>query len=164
MAMIFITHDLGVMAGDRRPRRSDVRWRTVEAGHVEARCSRRRCIPTRSAWGDPGSTLRPVAARPPGRQIPGMVPPLNALPQGCAFAPRCTPGDGALPARAAGADAAGARIGLVARSCRRAGSHGATARPDDVHVHFPPAGGLVRANGVSLGSRGRRDPGPGGAK
>ena len=21
--------------------------------------------------------------------IPGMVPPLNALPQGCAFAPRC---------------------------------------------------------------------------
>jgi oligopeptide/dipeptide ABC transporter ATP-binding protein len=87
MAMIFITHDLGVVA--------------EIADHVVVMYAGRKVeeAPVDDLFAAPlhPYTAGLIAATPvPGAQraarladIPGMVPPLNALPAGCAFAPRC---------------------------------------------------------------------------
>jgi peptide/nickel transport system ATP-binding protein len=87
MAMIFITHDLGVVAEIADRVVVMYAGRKVEEAPVDDLFE---------------APLHPytaglIAATPvPGAEraarladIPGMVPPLNALPQGCAFAPRC---------------------------------------------------------------------------
>ena len=76
-------------AGDR-----DVCRPQGRGGRRSASCSPGRCIPTRAAcWPrSRGSTCCAAqAGRDTGRlqEIPGIVPPLSDLPQGCAFAPRC---------------------------------------------------------------------------
>jgi oligopeptide/dipeptide ABC transporter ATP-binding protein len=87
MAMIFITHDLGVVAETADRVVVMYAGRKVEEAAVDDLFER---------------PLHPytaglIAATPtPGAEraqrladIPGVVPPLNALPAGCAFAPRC---------------------------------------------------------------------------
>jgi peptide/nickel transport system ATP-binding protein len=87
MAMIFITHDLGVVAETADRVVVMYAGRKVEEASVDDLFER---------------PLHPytaglIAATPvPGAEraarladIPGLVPPLNALPVGCAFAPRC---------------------------------------------------------------------------
>ncbi len=87
MAMIFITHDLGVVAETADRVVVMYAGRKVEEAPVDdlfesaaaplyGRPDRRDAHPRRRA-------RRALA------DIPGMVPPLNALPPGCAFAPRC---------------------------------------------------------------------------
>ena len=87
MAMIFITHDLGVVAETADRVVVMYAGRKVEEAAVD------------DLFETPlhPYTVGLIAATPvPGAQraarladIPGMVPPLNALPAGCAFAPRC---------------------------------------------------------------------------
>ena len=87
MAMIFITHDLGVVAEIADRVVVMYAGRKVEEATVD------------DLFAEPlhpytagliGATPIPGAARVERlTDIPGMVPPLNALPQGCAFAPRC---------------------------------------------------------------------------
>jgi peptide/nickel transport system ATP-binding protein len=87
MAMIFITHDLGVVAETADRVVVMYAGRKVEEATVD------------DLFAEPlhpytagliGATPIPGSARVERlTDIPGMVPPLNALPQGCAFAPRC---------------------------------------------------------------------------
>jgi peptide/nickel transport system ATP-binding protein len=93
MALILITHDLGVVA------ETADRVLVMYAGRkVEERSFgelfadplhpyTRGLIAARPA-AQPGEALRPRLA-----EIPGMVPPLSAIPTGCAFAPRCPMAD-----------------------------------------------------------------------
>ena len=87
MAMVFITHDLGVVAETADRVVVMYAGRKVEEAAVD------------DLFDTPlhpytavliGATPVPGAARAERlADIPGMVPPLNALPRGCAFAPRC---------------------------------------------------------------------------
>ncbi len=87
MAMIFITHDLGVVAETADRVVVMYAGAKVEEADVDALFER----PLHpSTAGLIGATPVPGAARAPRlADIPGMVPPLNALPPGCAFAARC---------------------------------------------------------------------------
>jgi peptide/nickel transport system ATP-binding protein len=87
MAMIFITHDLGVVAETADRVVVMYAGRKVEEASVDALFE----APLHPyTAGLIGATPVPGAARADRlADIPGMVPPLNALPQGCAFAPRC---------------------------------------------------------------------------
>ena len=86
--IVMITHDLGVVAGHRRP----------GAGHVR-RQGRSRSAPSTTIYADPrmpytmgllGSIPRlDAAAEQPLVPIEGQPPSLAALPPGCPFAPRC---------------------------------------------------------------------------
>jgi peptide/nickel transport system ATP-binding protein len=89
-AIILITHDMGAIA--EMADRVVVMYagRIVEQGSVDAILEQPRhpytqgliaCVPHL----DP----EPTAERPPLTEIPGVVPPLTALGEGCAFAPRC---------------------------------------------------------------------------
>ena len=148
MAMIFITHDLGVVAETADRVVVMYAGRKVEEAPVDDLFE----SPLHPyTAGLIGATPIPGAARAERlADIPGMVPPLNALPQGCAFAPRCPRRDGALPARAACAHPAGARPpGRLLR--RRERLSMSLLALHDVHVRFNTAAGVVRAvNGVSL--------------
>ena len=86
LALVFITHDFGVVA--QLCDRVSVMYagRIVETGTTEEVLARPRhpytrrliaCVP------EPGGGRRTLDA------IPGLPPPLDALPDGCAFAPRC---------------------------------------------------------------------------
>jgi peptide/nickel transport system ATP-binding protein len=87
MAMIFITHDLGVVAETADRVVVMYAGRKVEEAPVDALFENPLHPYT---VGLIGATPVPGAARTERlADIPGMVPPLNALPQGCAFAPRC---------------------------------------------------------------------------
>ncbi len=87
MAMIFITHDLGVVAETADRVVVMYAGRKVEEAPVDALFENPLHPYT---VGLIGATPIPGAARAERlADIPGMVPPLNALPQGCAFAPRC---------------------------------------------------------------------------
>ena len=97
LALVFITHDFGVVA--QLCDRVAVMYagRIVETGTTAEVLARPRhpytrrliaCVP------EPGGGRRMLDA------IPGLPPPLDALPDGCAFAPRC---DRALPACSGGA-------------------------------------------------------------
>ncbi len=87
MAMIFITHDLGVVAETADRVVVMYAGRKVEEATVDALFERPLHPYTAGLI---GATPTPGAER--ARRladIPGMVPPLNTLPAGCAFAPRC---------------------------------------------------------------------------
>ena len=88
MAMIFITHDLGVVAETADRVVVMYAGRKVEEAAVDDLFE----TPLHPyTVGLIGATPVPGAERAARlADIPGMVPPLNALPQGCAFAPRCT--------------------------------------------------------------------------
>ena len=87
MAMIFITHDLGVVAETADRVVVMYAGRKVEEASVDDLFE----APLHPyTVGLIGATPTPGAERAERlADIPGMVPPLNALPQGCAFAPRC---------------------------------------------------------------------------
>ncbi|MGE0577033.1 MAG: ABC transporter ATP-binding protein [Reyranella sp.] len=87
MAMIFITHDLGVVAETADRVVVMYAGRKVEEASVDDLFE----APLHPyTVGLIGATPVPGAARVDRlADIPGMVPPLNALPPGCAFAPRC---------------------------------------------------------------------------
>ena len=87
MAMVFITHDLGVVAETADRVVVMYAGRKVEEATVDELFE----TPLHPyTAGLIGATPVPGAARAERlADIPGMVPPLNDLPQGCAFAPRC---------------------------------------------------------------------------
>jgi peptide/nickel transport system ATP-binding protein len=87
MAMVFITHDLGVVAETADRVVVMYAGRKVEEATVDELFE----TPLHPyTAGLIGATPVPGAARAERlADIPGMVPPLNALPEGCAFAPRC---------------------------------------------------------------------------
>ena len=87
MAMIFITHDLGVVAETADRVVVMYAGRKVEEATVDDLFE----APLHPyTVGLIGATPTPGAERAERlADIPGMVPPLNALPRGCAFAPRC---------------------------------------------------------------------------
>jgi oligopeptide/dipeptide ABC transporter ATP-binding protein len=87
MAMIFITHDLGVVAETADRVVVMYAGRKVEEADVDTLFERPLHPYTAGLI---GATPVPGAERAARlADIPGMVPPLNALPQGCAFAARC---------------------------------------------------------------------------
>jgi len=87
MAMIFITHDLGVVAEIADRVVVMYAGRKVEEAPVDDLFERPLHPYTAGLI---GATPIPGAERAARlADIPGMVPPLNALPAGCAFAPRC---------------------------------------------------------------------------
>ena len=87
MAMVFITHDLGVVAETADRVVVMYAGRKVEEAAVDDLFE----TPLHPyTAGLIGATPVPGAERAARlADIPGMVPPLNALPAGCAFAPRC---------------------------------------------------------------------------
>ncbi|MBL8702044.1 MAG: ABC transporter ATP-binding protein [Alphaproteobacteria bacterium] len=86
MAVLLITHDLAVVSEVADRIVVMYAGRKVEEGRVEAIFATPAHPYTRgllgaSDWdGEPGERLR---------EIPGTVPPLDRMPRGCAFAPRC---------------------------------------------------------------------------
>jgi oligopeptide/dipeptide ABC transporter ATP-binding protein len=87
MAMIFITHDLGVVAETADRVVVMYAGRKVEEAPVDDLFAKPLHPYTAGLI---GATPVPGAERAARlADIPGMVPPLNALPVGCAFAPRC---------------------------------------------------------------------------
>ena len=112
-AVILITHDLGVVAETAQRVIVMYAGRKVEEADVGELFARPLHPYTRGPAGlDPAA--RPAARRGRARtdrlqEIPGIVPPLFDLPQGCAFAPRCAVADDHCRARASGlrAEAAG---------------------------------------------------------
>jgi oligopeptide/dipeptide ABC transporter ATP-binding protein len=91
MAMVLVTHDLGVIAG-----RTD-RVLVMYAGRiVEAASTAELFEQTRHPYTQALLASIPRVGTPRGERlwsIPGAPPPLGALGQGCAFAPRCTSAD-----------------------------------------------------------------------
>ena len=87
MAMIFITHDLGVVAETADRVVVMYAGRKVEEADVDVLFERPLHPYTAGLI---GATPVPGAERAARlADIPGMVPPLNELPAGCAFAARC---------------------------------------------------------------------------
>jgi len=87
MAMLLITHDLGVVAETADRAAVMYAGRIVEHGDVDDLLSQ----PTHPYTAGLLASLA-IEALPPGArlpEIPGTVPPLSAMPPGCAFAPRC---------------------------------------------------------------------------
>ena len=83
-AVLFISHNLGVIAQDVRPRRRAVCRRAGRGGHGRARCSTTRATPTPSACcaasrgaasarTTAGSTRSRASCRRPARDLPGCV-------------------------------------------------------------------------------------------
>ncbi len=121
-ALIWITHDLAVVAGLADRVAVMYAGRIVEQGPVDAVLDSplhpytdglMRSLPSA---GIPGQRLR---------QIPGATPSLARLPQGCAFAPRCDRADAACLASAPAISAFGA--GREARCHHPFGVEGAAA-------------------------------------
>jgi peptide/nickel transport system ATP-binding protein len=91
-ALLWITHDLAVVAGLADRVCVMYAGRIVESGPVDAVLDAPRHPYTAGLIDSvPGRNKRGV----PLRQIPGMAPSLAALPQGCAFRPRCAHADAA---------------------------------------------------------------------
>ena len=86
MALIWITHDLSVVAGLADHIAVMYAGRIVESGPVAAVLERPLHPYTRGLIGSVPGHGRPGA---PLAQIPGMAPSLIHLPEGCAFRPRC---------------------------------------------------------------------------
>jgi oligopeptide/dipeptide ABC transporter ATP-binding protein len=157
MALLLITHDLGVVAGH-----AD-RVAVMYAGRVAE------CGPSRSVLHEPRMpyTRALLDATPrvdgPARQrlaaIPGVPPDLRRSPPGCAFAPRCPHVTAAcggtrpeLTVRRPGHVAACLRPELDLAPAA-AGASAVAPRPetervlvefDDVHLHYPARGRLLR--------------------
>ncbi|MGH9726645.1 MAG: oligopeptide/dipeptide ABC transporter ATP-binding protein, partial [Candidatus Acidiferrales bacterium] len=84
LAMIFITHDLGVVAQVADRLAVMYAGRIVEEGPVREILRRPRHPYTQGLL-----RAAPRLTREKIQPIPGAVPALDALPSGCAFAPRC---------------------------------------------------------------------------
>jgi peptide/nickel transport system ATP-binding protein len=94
-ALIWITHDLAVVAGLADRVAVMYAGRIVEEGPVDAVLAQPLHPYTRGLIGSvPSRNRRGV----PLAQIPGMAPSPDALPPGCAFAPRCPRADAACAA------------------------------------------------------------------
>ena len=85
LSLLLITHDLGVIAGNRRPRGRHVRRPHRRAG----RGPRRVPAAATSLYARPAGVDARRRAGQRLRAIDGAVPMLGALPPGCAFNPRC---------------------------------------------------------------------------
>ncbi|MDH4121736.1 MAG: ABC transporter ATP-binding protein [Deltaproteobacteria bacterium] len=87
-AVLFITHDLGVVAQQAQRVAVMYAGRVVEEAPVDELFARPRHPYTRGLLGArPGRNQTSLA------EIPGLVPPPGARPPGCAFAPRCPQAD-----------------------------------------------------------------------
>jgi oligopeptide/dipeptide ABC transporter ATP-binding protein len=89
--IVLITHDMGAIA--EMAQRVVVMYagRKVEDGPVDEILTNPKHPYTAGLIGCvPHLSANPTEERPPLMDIPGMVPPLTRLGQGCAFAPRCT--------------------------------------------------------------------------
>ena len=91
-ALIWITHDLSVVAGLADRVAVMYAGKIVEQGQVDAVLDRPRHPYTAGLIGSVPSQNRRGA---PLSQIPGMTPSLFSLPPGCPFAPRCPRADAA---------------------------------------------------------------------
>jgi peptide/nickel transport system ATP-binding protein len=86
-AVMLITHDMGVIAEMADRVAVMYAGRIVEMGPVREVVLNPRHPYTRGLMG----AIPPIAARAPRlAQIPGAMPPLDAIPPGCAFHPRCS--------------------------------------------------------------------------
>jgi peptide/nickel transport system ATP-binding protein len=178
MALLLITHDLGVVAEMAH------RVAVMYAGHIVEQATRAQLF---SAPAHPYTqklfAALPVAGRSGEKlaAIPGSVPPLHAIPQGCRFAPRCDRAwelcHAEAPAWSVLADGHGVRCHLYradagmpamreAQAAATVAGHAAARREPappllqvaDLRVHFPIRQGVlqrtvgqVRAvDGVSL--------------
>jgi peptide/nickel transport system ATP-binding protein len=92
MSVLFVTHNLGVVAEVAHEVAVMYAGRVVEQAPVEALFERPKhpytlgliaCIP------DVRRDIAADGSRRPLNPIPGSVPPVTALPPGCSFAPRC---------------------------------------------------------------------------
>ncbi len=96
-AVILITHDLGVVAETAQRVIVMYAGRKVEEASVEDLFARSLHPYTRGLMASIPrlDLMRGVGDASPGRlqEIPGIVPPLYALPKGCVFAPRCALAD-----------------------------------------------------------------------
>jgi peptide/nickel transport system ATP-binding protein len=88
-AVILITHDLGVVAETAQRVIVMYAGRKVEEAEVTALFDRPLHPYTRGLLGSIPRLDEGAAEEERLAEIPGMVPALNALPPGCAFAPRC---------------------------------------------------------------------------
>ncbi len=85
LALLLITHDLGVMAEMADRVAVMYAGRIVEEAHIQTLFENPKHPYTRAL-------LASLPGGPPGRRltaIPGVVPPLGALPPGCCYEPRC---------------------------------------------------------------------------
>ena len=157
MAMILITHDLGVVAGRADRDRGDVR-RTVRRGGRHRWSSSTECgtrTPRRCSTRSPGSSspatrrLDAIAGRPPD-----LVDP----PPGCRFAPRCPlrAGRGASPTRPRSRSTS--RAIACAASSRRARRQARARRPQSRGRVTPPPGSSLTHRGPSDGRHRHRPP------
>ncbi len=90
MAILLITHDLGVVAETAHRVAVMYAGRTVEERPVEALFADPRHPYTRGLMAAmPRLSVEEAGGRAPLREIPGMVPSPAERPKGCAFAPRC---------------------------------------------------------------------------
>lgn len=87
MAMLLITHDLGVVAETADRAAVMYAGRIVEQGPVDALLTHPAHPYTAGLLASLAIETLPPGARLP--EIPGTVPPLASMPRGCAFAPRC---------------------------------------------------------------------------
>jgi peptide/nickel transport system ATP-binding protein len=106
MALIWITHDLTVVASLADKLAVMYAGRIVESGPVDAVLDRPLHPYTAGLIGSvPSRNARGAALA----QIPGMTPSLAALPEGCAFRPRCPHADAACLGAPASVDFGGGR-------------------------------------------------------
>jgi peptide/nickel transport system ATP-binding protein len=96
-ALVWITHDLAVVAGLADRIAVMYAGRIVETGDVDAVLDHPGHPYTAGLLGSLPSEGRPGE---PLKQIPGSTPSLGRLPAGCAFAPRCDHADGICKASA----------------------------------------------------------------
>jgi oligopeptide/dipeptide ABC transporter ATP-binding protein len=89
LSILLITHNLGVVGSYADRVLVMYAGRVVEEGTVSTVLSEPRHPYTKGLLAALPDIADDDGERRPLREIPGMVPPLNALPQGCAFAARC---------------------------------------------------------------------------
>jgi peptide/nickel transport system ATP-binding protein len=92
MSILFITHDLGVVAEIAREVVVMYAGRVVEQAPVRPLFARPKHPYTKALLACTPNAARDIAAggeRRPLKPIPGSVPPITALPPGCTYEPRC---------------------------------------------------------------------------